>query len=98
MRSTIDMLDIARGKVSPADALNFAMRQMGVHETHPHPVCVEKSFNQGTNAYNIVFQCPACGVLSSNDGLSQPCSKAQLQPDKLPPWGNWEPADDDGSV
>lgn len=90
MRSTLDNLALARGQLTNQEALRLAFRQLGVHESHPNPVCVEKSFDQNAGGYKIVFQCPSCGLKSDNDGLSQPCAGAKSVPEQLPPWGAWE--------
>lgn len=74
------------------------MKHMGVDPTHQSPVCIEKYTDPNTSQYVVVFQCPACLAKSNNDGLSQPCAKAQSKPEQLPPWGNWEQTNDDGGV
>lgn len=93
MRSIADLKSMSND-----DRVRLAFGMMGVDPSHQNPKLISKTWSDAENGYNLVFQCPACGCTSSNDGLSQPCPKAQLSPDKLPPWGNWEPADDDHRV
>jgi len=88
-----DMLALARGQITPEQLLARSFKQLGVHESHRSPVCVEKYMSVSEGGYVITFQCPACGEKSSNDGLSQPCTKAQSRPEQLPPWGNWQTED-----